>query len=76
MIFFYFLKKSFLRSAHQNNLKTKKKLAKKKRILKEIGFNRILKHVLDLFDSMITFCLPDRRNHREIAAQYANHLTK
>jgi hypothetical protein len=26
---------------------------------------------LSLFDSMIVFCLPDRRNHQEIATQYA-----
>jgi hypothetical protein len=32
--------------------------------------------VLILFDSIIAFCLPDRRNHQEIATQYAKHLTK
>ncbi|KAJ6978664.1 hypothetical protein NC653_026953 [Populus alba x Populus x berolinensis] len=31
---------------------------------------------ISLFDSMITFCLPVRRNHQEIATQYAKHLTK
>jgi hypothetical protein len=39
-----------LRSAYQNDLKTFKKIAKKKfKILRERGFNRVLKHGLNTF---------------------------
>ncbi|KAL6281988.1 hypothetical protein ACE6H2_012917 [Prunus campanulata] len=32
--------------------------------------------VISRFDSIITFDLPDQRNRKEIAAQYAKHLTE
>ena len=44
---FFIFKKLFLKSAHQNNLKTLKNSNKKKLNLREHGFNRIPKWSLD-----------------------------